>query len=156
MVRSLKRYYLELFNASNDFKRFGQKSKNEQFYGLVQQFTQERFADTGLAAEAETTHGVSLDQLTFYVGMMVSTAHIKRHVSTPRRQQDQEEFMGVIYSYSAKKIAKLAKNATFQFLFEEFLRSGEMEQFMTKDKTLGKHPQEFKQTAKNILRLWKH
>jgi len=80
--------------------------------------------------------------------MMVSTAHIKKHVNTPKRKRDQSEFMSVIYSYSAKKIAKLAKNPTFQFLFEEFISSGQMIQFMKNDKTLSKHPVAFKETAR--------
>ncbi len=63
--------------------------------------------------------------------------------------------MSVIYSYSAKKIAKLAKNATFQFLFEDFVRTGAMERFMAEDKTLSKHPEAFKETAQSIIGLWR-
>ena len=87
--------------------------------------------------------------------MMVSTAHIKQHVTTPKRKKDQAEFMNVIYSYSAKKIKKLAKNKTFQYLFEDFISSSQLNSFMMRDKTLSKHPEHFLRTAKEIIGLWK-
>jgi hypothetical protein len=155
MVRSLKRYYLDLFNGSNNFKNYGQKSKNEQFYPLVKEFSGEQFTLSGKAEQAIKTHEVTMEDLTFFVGMMVSTAHIKKHVTNAKRKKDQVEFMSVIYSYSAKKIAKLAKNKTFQFLFEDFANSPALEDFMFDDKTLSKHPVLFRQTALNIISLWK-
>jgi len=48
----------------------------------------------------------------------------------------------------------LAKNPIFQFLFENYISSGAMGEFMESDKTLSKHPEDFKETTREILRLW--
>ena len=99
---------------------------------------------------------MSEEDLTFFVAMMISTAHIKRHVSTPKRKRAQTDFMSVIYSYSTKNMMRLSKNKAFQFLFEEFINSSRFDSFMKSDKTLSRHPGLFKQTASSIINMWKH
>lgn len=150
MVRSMKRFYLQQFLDSNDFKTFSQKQKKEQFFTLVQDFVKENFIATGKADQAKKFN-ISVDDLVFYIGMMVSTAHIKRHLQNPSRKQDQTDFMGVIYSYSTKKMNKLAENAIFQFLFKDFVTN---DAFIAADKTLSKHPDLFKRTYMKIIKLW--
>jgi hypothetical protein len=76
--------------------------------------------------------------------MLVSTAHIKPYLTSAKRKKQQEEYMGVIYSYSSRKIQKLCKNKIFQYLFEDFISSSALESFIKKDKTLGKHPELFR------------
>jgi hypothetical protein len=84
IVRALKRYYLDLFNKSNNFKSFGQKLKNESFYRLVTEFTFSYFQESGKLEEARRSYDVNFDDLTFFVGMMVSTAHIKYHIKSAK------------------------------------------------------------------------
>lgn len=56
--------------------------KNESFYRLVSEFTYIHFMESGKLEIARRTHDIIFDDLTFFVGMMVSTAHIKYHLTT--------------------------------------------------------------------------
>ena len=87
MVRSLKRYYLKEFSDHNDFKSYSQKAKTEKFYSTVEQFVKDRLLKTSRFDPARD--GVTEEDLTFFVAMMISTAHIKRHVINPKREKTQ-------------------------------------------------------------------
>ena len=110
----------------------------------MQEFSDEQFLHSGRFELAHKLHGIEYDDLTFYLGMMVSTAHIKYHLTTATRKRYQEEFMSVIYSFSSKKLQRLSTNVIFQYLFEDFINSSSFEKFISEDKTLRKHPDLFK------------
>lgn len=61
--------------------------KNESFYRLVTEFTELYFLDSGKLEAARRNYDVNFDDLTFFVGMMVSTAHIKYHLTSAKRKR---------------------------------------------------------------------
>ena len=79
----------------------------------MQDFADQQFLHSGRSEEAKKVHGIEYEDLTFYLGMMVSTAHIKYHLTTAVRKRYQEEFMSVIYSFSSKKLHRLSQNVIF-------------------------------------------
>ena len=78
---------------------------------------------------AQKKFQVSLSDLTFYIGMLISVPHIKEHLKGAKWKRDLADYNNAIYHYSHKKMLKLSKNKIFQFLFEDFIVSGEYERF---------------------------
>jgi hypothetical protein len=66
--------------------------------------------------EAESLE-ITFDELSFYLGLLISVDHIKKYVTTPWQRVHLTQYYNTIYRYSHKKMFMLSNNKVFRYLF---------------------------------------
>ena len=87
--------------------------------------------------------------------MLISVPHIKDHVKSSKHKKDMEDYNNAIYHFSHKRMVKLSKNKAFQFLFEDFIRSGEYGEFTDLDSQDPVYKEQILSRARQIIDLWR-
>ena len=87
--------------------------------------------------------------------MLISVPHIKEHVNSQKRKKDMDDYNNAIYHFSHRKLVKLCKNKVFQFLFEDFIRSGEYTRFSELESQEAGYRQTTLDRAAQIIDLWR-
>lgn len=134
LLRSLKRYYTELFFESYDL---GKKESTESYLYKIQEFSQ-RVLYSKLIDMREW--GVTMDQATKFISVMVSPGHIKSSLTDESDIAMHKDFYSCLYQYTHKKLANMLKNIVCGFLFHEFVNDGHLASFISKCPTMSQNP----------------
>ena len=146
LLRSLKRYYTELFLKFYDL---GKKESTESFMYKIQEFT-ERMLSNKLAEMNEW--GIPMEQAVKFISILVSPGHVKSSMTESTEIALHKDFYSCLYQYTHKKLAYILKNRVCGFLFHEFVNDGDLETFITKCPTMSQNNATYKKMGASFVK----
>lgn len=141
VVRALKRYYTQLFEAAYPTYATSGCKTVQEFESLTTTFV-------------ETHFGNSDSQLASMIRAFVNPDLSKKTKRTRKERDFLTEYQACIYKYSTKKLLKLAQNDTFSYLFKDFINKGAFEQLAYSDDNMSQNPEAYISTAKSMVKLF--
>lgn len=146
LLRSLKRYYTELFYESYDL---GKKESTESYLYKIQEFS-EKFLSNKLFDMKEW--GITLEQTISFIAIMISPGHIKSQLTEESEIALHKDFYSCLYQYTHKKLANMLKNAVCGFLFHEFVNNGHLADFISDCPTMSQNPSVYTGMGDNFVK----
>ena len=148
LMRSLKRYLTQDFFSEFKFKDLSAKEKSKKFGEFLKSYVKKHY-------EHKISHSscqISIESLAEYVGYMIDAERTRKSLKNRTSIRFNKLFYEVVYRYSHQKISKLFADQTLRFIFEDYIRQGNVYKMIESDKTLSKNKTEYK----NTVEVFKH
>jgi len=146
LLRSLKRYYTELFFESYDL---GKKESAESYLYKINEFS-EKVLNCKMAELRQW--GITMEEATKFISMMVSPSHIKTSLTEELDIALYSDFYSCLYQYSHKKLAYMLSNKVCGFLFHEFVNDGHLAAFITACPTMSQNASTYEKMGTNFVK----
>ena len=149
VVRALKRHFTQIFTAEfADFALSGKKAQAEDFMQKTQQLAENLFVPEALPT------GVTIQSISSVLRMLVSPEIAKFCNRSRQERSVAKDYNDVIYKYSHKRLFKLAKDATFSYLFVNFILGGEFAALVEEDATMGLNPEAYLTASEALAKVF--
>lgn len=125
-------------------------SKTEKFENQTRTFTLNLFD----SLMNEFPEDVTIESIVNVLRIFISPELFKSISRWVEQRLFASSFSEVIYKYNNRKVTKIAKNATFSYLFKKFVNNGEFEAMVMTDSTMGQHPQTYLCAALALEKLF--
>lgn len=134
LLRSLKRYYTELFFETYELDK---KESPDSYIQKIRAFTQ---SVLGVKAAEMNAWGIEFEDAAKFLSIIVSPGHIKASLTDESDIALHKDFYSCLYQYTHKKLANMLKDLVCGFLFHEFVNDGHLAGFISKCPTMSQHP----------------
>lgn len=147
LFRSLKRHYTELFMAKFELAK---NEPTESYLKKIDTFCFSLFNDKLAALQ---TWGITFEEVKKFISIIVSPNHIKNSLSESADVTLYKDYYSCLYQYSHKKLAKMLMNNVCGYLFNDFITSGQLSNFISKCSTMSQHSEVYEKTAADFIKL---
>ena len=148
LMRSLKRYLTQDFFSEFKFKELSVKEKLDNFGAFLKSYVKKHYEHK----ISQPCSQISIESLAEYVGYMIDAERTRKALKNRTNMKFNKLYYEVVYRYSHQKVSKLFADQTFRFIFEDYIRLGNVYQMIESDKTLSKNKTEYR----NTVEIFKH
>ena len=148
LMRSLKRYLTQDFFSEFKFQELSSKEKSKKFGEFLKSYVKKHYEHK----ISQSCSQISIERLAEYVGYMIDAERTRKSLKNRTSIRFNKLFYEVVYRYSHQKISKLFADQTLRFIFEDYIRQGNVYKMIESDKTLSKNKTEYK----NTVEIFKH
>jgi len=152
VVRSIKRYYTQLFESLNPkFPTNATKDQAKLFEELTNTLTFNLFSS--LIADF-SPNGITLESIATVLRVFINPDLAKIVDKSRATRTLITSYADVVYKYSHKRLQKLSKNSTFIYLFLKFIREGTFESLIAEDGTMCQNPEAYLAAGHSLEKLF--
>lgn len=148
LLRSIKKYYTDLFKAKSDFFLVkNKKDRKKIYYECIKKFTQTELFDQN----SQFFTAEELEDVTMCMAILVKPEYMLQISLCYQYIRFKKIYEGCIYHYSRAYFDKIVQNQTFMKIFSNFVKLGHFETMTKTDTTLMRNPEFYIERVNEII-----